>query len=384
MTFPCVCPACEHTNHVEWSRIGREMFCGACGKPFNVPAPMETVPRKSATKDLIKFRCPACGKKYSTTGKLMGQKIRCKGCGGGVRVPGGEPTPASNPASIKPPTSQVGKASRSPSAASEAASNPAPAGRASQPASPELNDFKRAPASNSQPPVPVSEGLSADDHESVDDMLPILEDSSLLDVRLKKMKEVVLSSRTEAMARVSREVAEEEARIQQKKRALAMERARLKKKKRTGYFDPKETLRLVGWISAFVGVTAFLAWGYPEFRFPLGGVLCVTGFIVYLLGWASLKQLVAEEGAFRAIAFRFFPPYQWWFVWSRWSDAKDHAIFFAAGFLIMTIGSAVIKTSPTGIKAEKNERDYQRMLKKSNKPTAPAFPAPIGIVGEDE
>jgi hypothetical protein len=130
-----------------------------------------------------------------------------------------------------------------------------------------------------------------------------------------------------------------------------------------------------------VAVLGFLAWAFPDFRFPLGGLLCVIGFIVYLLGWAALRQMVAEEGAFKALLFRFFPPYQWWFVATNWADTRDYVAFFGAGLLIMSIGGAVIKVSPTGKKAEASERAYQ----KAQQGSGAEAPQPVlnGVV-EDE
>jgi hypothetical protein len=68
-----------------------------------------------------------------------------------------------------------------------------------------------------------------------------------------------------------------------------------RKKKGSSYFDPKETLTLVAGVGAVVGVIAFLAWGYPEFRFPLGGLLSLIGFITYLLGSVSLRKLLKTK-----------------------------------------------------------------------------------------
>ena len=135
-------------------------------------------------------------------------------------------------------------------------------------------------------------------------------------------------------------------------------------------------------VGAFVAVLGLLAWRFAEFRFPVGGFLCVVGFVVYLLGWAALKQMVAEEGAFKALLFRFFPPYQWWYVATNWADTKDYVAFFAAGFLIMSLGGAVIKVSPTGQKAEASEREFQKM----QKGTPPPVPQPFAngpVEGED-
>lgn len=47
--------------------------------------------------------CPACGQKYSVGPELAGKKIRCRGCGGGVRIPGatGAAAGSASPASPK-------------------------------------------------------------------------------------------------------------------------------------------------------------------------------------------------------------------------------------------------------------------------------------------
>jgi hypothetical protein len=331
---------------------------------------METVKRAKPPSDELRFRCPACGKKYSTSPKLAGQKIRCKGCGGGVRVPAVDSPSAPLPAigdRVPGYEESTPKVAERPHRESPSPPPAAPAPRAA---------LDRLPTLTAEPTEHLSEIFPGGPGTETD-LAPVLEDPSLLEGHRKRLTEVVLSSRSEAMARVSQEVAEEEAREARRKQELSRKRNR-QKKKRTSYFDPKETLQLVGWISAFVGVLAFLAWGYPEFRFPLGGLLCVMGFIVYLLGAASLRLLVAEEGQFKAIVFRFFPPYQWWFVWTRWSEAKDFALFFAAGLIIMSIGTAVIKTSPAGQRAEKSERAYQKMIRRrsSGAGATPAIPAP--------
>jgi uncharacterized membrane protein YgdD (TMEM256/DUF423 family) len=190
-----------------------------------------------------------------------------------------------------------------------------------------------------------------------------------------KRVEAVLPSRAEVMEQVRQKAAAEAVETE------AAQKTKKKKKKKTGFFDPKETLSLVGGVAVFVGVLAFLAWGYPEFRFPLGGLLCVIGFIVYLLGSASLRQLVAEEGAFKALLFRFFPPYQWWFVATHWSDTKDFVAFFGAGLVILGIGGAIIKTSPVGKRAEESERAYQK-ARQGSQPEAPSA-VPAAVQAED-
>lgn len=52
-----------------------------------VPAPMEAAGGADAPPAAVTFRCPACNRKFATKAELAGKKIRCTGCGAGVRVP---------------------------------------------------------------------------------------------------------------------------------------------------------------------------------------------------------------------------------------------------------------------------------------------------------
>ncbi len=128
---------------------------------------------------------------------------------------------------------------------------------------------------------------------------------------------------------------------------------------------------------------SFLAWGYPGMRFPLGGLLCVVGFITYLLGAVSIRQLVAEEGVLKVLVFRFFPPYQWWFVATRWADTKDFVAFFVAGLLIMSIGGAVIKTSAVGKRAEASDRAFRQAQQRTKQADVSAV-FPTAKIGEND
>ena len=87
MNFPFNCLGCGHENRAEWSHIGRQAFCIKCGRPGIVPAPMEPAGAESKAPFAVRFACPFCGRHFATKPGLMGQKIRCSGCGAGVRVP---------------------------------------------------------------------------------------------------------------------------------------------------------------------------------------------------------------------------------------------------------------------------------------------------------
>jgi hypothetical protein len=340
---------------------------------------METMGDAAPAPRVLKFRCPACGRKFATKPELAGQKVRCSKCGAGVRIPWADEdsaAPTSQPAaafeinqqaaSAQPVHSDGARVEVRSTATASPGSRPAAQGRAansqqiaretpirSDVARVDLRTQDRAEApAKTRDPEPIVRAL---DLEAI---------AALDGSGSSRRAESVLSSRSELMDQVRQQVPEEDSGESRKKPRKSRKKTKgQKKKKYSSYFDPKETLKLVAGVGALVGVLAFLAWGYPEFRFPLGGFLCVVGFIVYLLGSVSLRQLVAEEGALKALLFRFCPPYQWWFVATHWDETKDFVAFFVAGAVIMSIGGGVIKVSPTGKKAEASERAYQKMLK---------------------
>ncbi len=268
-------------------------------------------------------------------------------------------------------------------------------------------DVRARPADFARKDIPRAEALRRDvvpaevprldfgrvDTRSAHDEGPVVSPPQLeaiagLDgTKRRRRPESVLSSRSEMLelARLQAAQEAEEAAETQRTTATAADKRKgkkkgKKKKKYSSFFDPKETLKLVAGVGALVAVLAFLAWGYPELRFPLGGFLCVIGFIVYALGAVSLRQLVAEEGIIKVLMFRFFPPYQWWFVFTRWQDAKDFFAFFLAGAMVMSLGGAIIKTSPAGQKAEASERALQKLLKAKQDESPP--PAPLRIADD--
>jgi DNA-directed RNA polymerase subunit RPC12/RpoP len=335
MTFPFTCSSCGHVNHFGWSQAGQKIKCAGCARSMTVPVPMETVGESVPPPRPFRFRCPSCGRKFSTKPELAGKKIRCSGCGAGVRVPQGDENDNAQPS---------GAAIETYAGSSEATA----------PLRPGL--------------TPTEVPTAGRDQERV--ASPLLDELGWIDTAKRpKRVESVLPSRSELMEQVRQQELEAEE-VETQAKAMKAKKKKKGKKKGSSYFDPKETLTLVAGVGAVVGVLAFLAWGYPDFRFPLGGLLCVVGFIVYMLGSISLRQLVAEDGFVQALMFRFCPPYQLWFIVTRWADAKDFFAFFLAGAIIMSIGGFVIKTSPTGVKAEASERAYQK-LQKSKKVEAP-------------
>jgi hypothetical protein len=327
MDLTFTCQSCGVTTSAAWSQIGQKVTCGGCGATATVPRPKETLGAENSPSPALRFACPACGRKFATKPDLAGKKIRCSGCGAGVRVPGanGAPAPKSGPSLTT--TDSTGTKPRQ---------NPARVGAA--------NGSSRS--------APDSAPAGASD---------LLDDLASIDASDRPRRaDPVLPSRAQ-MIDAARERSEPEAAPQEPKAPKAKKKGKKKKKKKkTGYFDLKETLQLVAGVGVVVVVLAFLAWRFPGFRFPVGGLLCVMGFIVYLMGAFSLRQLVAEEGIVQALLFRFFPPYQWWFIASRWDEAKDFAAFFVAGIVAMAIGGGIIKTSPIGKMAEESDRAFQK------------------------
>jgi hypothetical protein len=315
-------------NQFGWSQIGLRIACAGCAKSMTVPVPMETVGPAVPRPRAFIFRCPKCRRKFSTKPELAGKKIRCNGCGAGVRVPHDDEEPV------------------------------VPASRTAAP-SVYGSDRATAPASTTgRSGALVDSGVAAEDEAT--DPEPDDDDFGWIKkARRRRRARAVLPSRAEVMEQVRQQAAEEEVVTTAKKARNA--KARKKKPKRSSYFDAKETLKLVAGVGGLVAVLAFLAWGYPEFRFPLGAFLGVIGFIVYLLGSASLRQVVAEEGVLKLLLFRFCPPYQWWYVMTHWTETRDFFAFFAAGAVIMSLAGGIIKTSAEGKKAEASDRAYRKM-----------------------
>ncbi len=324
MNFPFPCPGCGHENHAEWALIGQQILCGWCGRPATVPAPMETVGAESGGGLPIRFACPACGRNFATKPSLAGQKVRCNRCGAGVRVPAGNSDPAGNVPRIVLNASSV--SGQAVAAVAEAVAMAAP-----EVASPDAPAFR--------------------EH---------LKEAG--DPNRRRSAAVELPTRAETLEQVRQQEAEQEAAATQKK-AEKEKRAKKKKRKKTGDFDPEETLTLVAGVSVVVGALAFLAWYFEDFRYPLGGLLVVFGFILYVLGAISLRRLAGRDSLFQLILYRFCPPYQLWFVLTRWQETKDYFAFFATGLIVMAIGGGVITTSRTFHKANRSEKEYQNLVR---------------------
>ena len=343
MTFPFTCSACGYVNHFEWSQIGQKISCGGCEKPMTVPVPMETVgPPEPLPARKSTFRCPSCRRKFATKPELAGKKIRCTGCGAGIRVPRAD---------------------------EESVVQPSHAMTADDSAKSALS-FRTGPATGSLSGVAAP---SVADDEATHE--PPLDDQFawIKKARRRKPPKAVLPSRAELIEQVNQKNAEDAAAQEQARIEKAKKKSK-KKKKGASYFDLKETLQLIAGVSALVGFIAFLAWGYPGMRFPLGGFLCVIGFIVYLLGSSSLRRLVADEGVLKLLLYRFCPPYQWWYIIRNWQETKDFFAFFIAGYAIMALGGGIIKTSEEGRRAEKEDRAYQKFNQSRQvQPPPPVF-----------
>jgi DNA-directed RNA polymerase subunit RPC12/RpoP len=348
MNFSCSCQACGAVNHAEWSQIGQTIPCVGCGAKLEVPTPMETDGGANGETALVKFRCPACGRKFATKLELAGKKIRCSGCGAGVRVP----TASGN---------VIAQLSRSDHKTFKSNGGAADSSKSER--------HRVSPGQTT--------GSEHDDEAT--QASPLLDELAAFEESATHRRSgTVLSPRSEMLEQARLKAAGEgvASATETAERPKKKKSRKLKKKKKGGYFDPKETLKLVAGVGAFVALLAFLAWGYPGMRFPLGGLLCVIGFIVYLLGASALRQLVAEDGPLKALLFRFCPPYQWWYVATNWADTKDFVAFFGAGLLIMSTGGVIIKTSEQGKRAEASDRKFQQAQRARQAQFEPVPPAP--------
>ncbi len=306
-------------------------------------------PARAAAGAQSTFRCPACRRKFAAKPELAGKKIRCTGCGAGIRVPWADEESVVQP-SRAATTEDSGKSGLS---------------------------FRTSPSTGSVSRVAAP---SVADDEATHE--PPLDDQFawIKKARRRKPPKAVLPSRAELIEQVNQKNAEDAAAREQARIEKAKKKSK-QKKKGSGYFDLKETLQLVAGVSALVGFIAFLAWGYPGMRFPLGGFLCVIGFIVYLLGSSSLRRLVADEGVLKLLLYRFCPPYQLWYIMRNWEETKDFFAFFVAGYVIMALGGGIIKTSEEGRRAEIQDRAYQK-LKQSRPVQSP--PAVFKGMGRDD
>jgi hypothetical protein len=331
---------------------------------------MESIvePTQPKAPQRLKFRCPACRRKFATKPEMAGQKIRCTGCGAGVRVPWAEEADASDAPSSQPALPVFDKTD-------VLALAPAPPRRDPVRADVPRVDVSRAATKPGKVESPAPKAKTPD-----------FDAVAYLDtIGGRKPSEPSLTSRASMIELARNRAAEESVMDSEFVPARAPRTIKKKKrKKQSSFFDPKETLKLVAGVGAVVAVLGFLAWAYPDFRMPLGGLLCLIGFVVYVLGAVSLRQLVAEEGFIKLMLFRFCPPYQWWFIFSRWDETRDFFAFFMAGAIVMSLGGAIIKVSPLSIKAEADERTYQQKVERRQADLQQRMPVPAGAVGAND
>jgi hypothetical protein len=269
----------------------------------------------------VKFACAACGRKYATRPELIGKKISCKGCGARVRVPG-------EAAPVEPPRAAV-----------------------SSPSIPHPGALRPDPDPLGRLGIELEEALPGGG-PARDGSKPGRQGRRPGGERVA----TVLPSRTEAMEEVRRleqEQAEAKAKEKRKRQKVVKDAMR---KRVAGSLEMGDIVTLVGGCAGAAVVLGGLAWAYPGLRFPIGGVLCLLGLIVYLLGTAGFSKIAREEGDFHALGCRFIPLYKWYFLITRWSLVKDYVAFFVVGMAVMATGGVFIKMSDVGREAEASER----------------------------
>jgi DNA-directed RNA polymerase subunit RPC12/RpoP len=123
MITSITCPVCGAKYDVPESRMGRKITCANCLSQFSAgssgaanpspeaaPGPTPSADRPpvqapppvrtplARPEELIRFRCPRCGKSLESSADLSGQKVNCTGCGQRLQIPSPPtpPTPALN------------------------------------------------------------------------------------------------------------------------------------------------------------------------------------------------------------------------------------------------------------------------------------------------
>jgi transposase-like protein len=394
MNFPFNCLGCGHENHAGWSQVGQRFWCRACGRAAIVPAPMEPFEGGSTGEFAVRFACPVCGRSFATKPALAGQKIRCSGCKAGVRVPAANAFPVEHasrvvlnglsgssraiarttgsPSGVMPPAGHRmsdsdawdfpldgdSASSRSMGPTTERRSRVGPA------AGDTIANARRAPLqgdSGFSHSIAPAHGVAIRDDGAQTERDPLLSNDQLEAIgglTRREQAAVVLTSRGEMMEQVLQETARQDA-AEITKNAEKAKKAKRKQRKKTSFFDLQETLTMLVGVGVVVAVLGFLAWRFPEFRFPLAGLLVVIGAVLYLLGAVSLRRVADNESFLKSMAFRFCPPYQLWYVLTHWGDTQDFFAFFVSGLMIVAIGLGVFRTSPTFKTAEDSEREYQ-------------------------
>jgi len=385
LNFPFNCPRCGHENYAMWAHIGRQVNCGGCRRATTVPAPLEVLDAEDEFRVPIRFGCVACGRQYSTKPALVGQKIRCSGCGAGVRVPATSLNSVWNDGTrvVLNARSGITRATVHAPQVSVSAFPDARVDRSfstGKPLAPPGGVEPRPSVAVAHAPqVAVS---AFPDHREDHPVLLGDQLASFGGLEPRRSAAVELPSRAETIEQARQEAAEREV-AATKVKAEKAKRAKKTKRKKTGDLDLQETLTLIGGVSVVVGVLGFLAWSFPDFQYFLGGLVAVMGLILYLLGARALNELAGHEGFFQLMAYRFFPPYQLWFVLTHWAAARDYFAFFVSGLVVMIIGGAVIMTSPASKRAAESDREYQKAFREAVYGEVQLAPPPVKKAEKD-
>ena len=393
MTFNFACRHCARTNEAELGWVNKSIDCSGCGRTILVPAPLESVGAQddsavtTQSLDRLKFRCQKCGRKYASRPELIGKKIRCGGCGAGVRVP----DPGSVSSSWSPAVAQ---------ASPRESDSQATARALVKERSPRVPGDSRTVARKRVEPKP--EPIPSPPNFLDDDEFPVkgapsthevgkadLEDSSVVyrdppDLPKPRSRgsrkeggeiiDRVLPSRSEKMAEVELEMAaKEEAKVEKERKRKKKRSKSLANKHIGGGMIMQDVVNILG--ASVVGITviSLICWQFPGARFPIGGGLTVFGFIVYLLGTFGFSKVASEEGAHYSLMCRFVPLYKWYYLFTRWDEMKGHFVFFCVGLMFLWPGLFILKISPQGQKAEASEKAYNGRFEKE----PPLAPSPV-------
>lgn len=319
MTFTFDCPHCGRANHADLGHVGRTAPCPGCNQAVVVPAPLEAadappgVASAGPSPTAVRFACPTCGRKFATKVGMAGKRVVCSGCGTKLAVPGGPP-----------PSSSGAVPTRTDRPPSRADVRPA--------SSPSIDTYDLG-------------GDAAPGALPVD--APVLTAGGRGRGRRDggELVESVLPSRSEAMADLERSLAEK-AKVEEEKKAKRAKKARKGKKRASAGLEPKEVAQMIGGGVALVALLGGLSYAAPNFRLPIGGVLCVIGGLVYFLGTLGFSHVAREEGAIYSLCCKFVPLYKWYYLVTRWEEMRGHFALYAVGLVLLGPGVWIVKESP--------------------------------------
>ena len=168
---------------------------------------------------------------------------------------------------------------------------------------------------------------------------------------------VVLPTGGETMEHARQEAAKQEV-AETTTKAAKPKKPKRKEGKKSGFFNPQETLTLVGGVSVVVpGTGTWWPGGFRSFDFRSVHCWSVIGAVLYLMGCDIVTAAHRTTSRFLQVVFCFgsFPRTSCGSVLTRWEETRDYFAFILSGLISVAVGVAIVITSPTYKAAEASE-----------------------------